>query len=194
MLRWKEHQNRFHTAKTHCGSSPTGFSLAIGELLQATCAIESFMPTVSHSRKMTGVYGGTVMGDYIAFANIESVRSSQSDTGNELFIGPPSFLETFPNLQSFGSSLLLKEHFGRIDKFLGEMPGWRKWLLLLKVQDGSDRESIDAMLIRAPYKVKVCTEQLKTATAAFEKQLMVAVKVQIDNDKVKLKDIELLRE
>jgi hypothetical protein len=130
---------------------------------------------------------------YITFARIQAVRSGAKP---EMLIGLPSFLEIFPDLGSFGSSLLLKESLDSVDQYLSAKQEWRRWLLFLKTPN-PDGTSIDAKLIRAPVAVSMDEKYLRTATSAFEKQQMVIVKV-IDEYgelvKLKLSDIELIQE
>jgi hypothetical protein len=141
--------------------------------------------------------------DYITFARIQAVRSGTSSY--EMLIGPPSSLETFPDLASFGLSLLLKESFARIDKYLSGKEQWRRWLLFSKPQkpDGTpvygtpidgpstDGPSIDVKLILAPVTVSMDEKHLRTVTSAFEKQRTVILKV---NQDLTLTDIELVQE
>jgi hypothetical protein len=122
--------------------------------------------------------------DYITFARIETVRSG---TRNEILIEPPLSLEVFPAFASFGSSLLLKESFRRVDKYLSRRHEWRRWLQFLKPQqpngtpiDGTfvSGPSTDVKLIPAPVAVHIDDEKLlRTAASAFEKQQTVVVRV-----------------
>lgn len=61
------------------------------------------------------------MADYITFAEIRAVRRGVT---NQMLIEPPSFLTTFPNIKSFGSSLLLKEHFTLVDEHVSGKQEW----------------------------------------------------------------------
>ncbi len=136
--------------------------------------------------------GKVMMSDYITFASIQAIRSG---TKYELLIGPPSWLETFPDLASFGSSLLLREQFSEA---LAGKKEWRSWLLLLdKSEKFLGDHDISGKLTRAPVPVKLPDEKLlKAAISAFEKRQTVILKVsQNDNDPyLTLTDIELLQE
>jgi hypothetical protein len=140
--------------------------------------------------------------DYIAFARIQAVRSGDR---LEMSIGPPSSLEPFPNLASFGSSLLLKEHFSAVDGSLAAKRDWRSWMLFLTVppkdpKADPEEPSIDAKLISGPVTVTIDPENngdrlLRTVTSAFEKRQTVVLKVNKGADpSYRLTDVELILE
>ena len=116
-----------------------------------------------------------------------------------MLIGPPPYLETFPNLASFESSLLLTQNFTHVRERVSGRQEWRSWLLLLNLPEtqNSNGRSIDVRLMLAPVTVIINDDNLlRTTISAFEKQQMVALRLsqQDQASDFQLLDIELLQE
>jgi hypothetical protein len=137
--------------------------------------------------------------EYIAFARIQAVRSGDKC---EMSIGPPSSSEPFPNLASFESSLLLREHFSAVDNFLAGKQDWRSWVWFLRVPSKDHNGTcIDVKLISAPITITINVQAnggpidvqandrfLRIATSAFEKRQLVVLKVNMEESKKEIND------